>query len=93
MIAYEPIWAIGTGKVATTEQARGSMRQRSAHASAEVYDEATAAAIRIQYGGICKCSKCTRAVCTAGYRWRSGRRRILKAGFWKDCKLQQVINK
>jgi triosephosphate isomerase len=50
VIAYEPIWAIGTGKVATTEQA-----QEVCHAIraciAEIYDEATAEAIRIQYGG------------------------------------------
>ncbi|MCD8009213.1 MAG: triose-phosphate isomerase [Lachnospiraceae bacterium] len=50
VIAYEPIWAIGTGKVATTEQAQevcGAIRQLIA----EIYDEATAEAIRIQYGG------------------------------------------
>lgn len=50
VIAYEPIWAIGTGKVATTEQA-----QEVCHAIreciGEIYDEATADAIRIQYGG------------------------------------------
>ncbi len=50
VIAYEPIWAIGTGKVATTEQAQevcGAIRE----CIAEIYDEATAEAIRIQYGG------------------------------------------
>ena len=50
VIAYEPIWAIGTGKTATTEQAQevcGEIRK----CIAEIYDDATAAAIRIQYGG------------------------------------------
>ena len=50
MIAYEPIWAIGTGKTATSDQAEevcGAIRA----CIAEVYDEATAAEIRIQYGG------------------------------------------
>ena len=50
VIAYEPIWAIGTGKVATTEQA-----QEVCHAIreliAEIYDADTAEKIRIQYGG------------------------------------------
>ena len=50
VIAYEPIWAIGTGVTATTEQAQevcGKIRE----CIQEVYDEATAATIRIQYGG------------------------------------------
>ena len=50
VIAYEPIWAIGTGKVATSEQA-----QEVCHAIREclkdIYDEETADQIRIQYGG------------------------------------------
>ncbi len=50
VIAYEPIWAIGTGKTATDDQAEevcAAIRQ----VIKEIYDEATAEAIRIQYGG------------------------------------------
>ena len=50
VIAYEPIWAIGTGKTATTEQAQevcGAIRD----CIREIYDDATAESIRIQYGG------------------------------------------
>ena len=50
VIAYEPIWAIVTGKVATTEQAQ-EVCQSIRSCIAEIYDEATAQAIRIQYGG------------------------------------------
>ena len=53
IIAYEPVWAIGTGKTATTQQAQ------DAHAFirgllAKIYDEATARKVRIQYGGSVK---------------------------------------
>ena len=50
VIAYEPIWAIGTGETATDDQAQevcAAIRE----CIKEVYDEATAEAIRIQYGG------------------------------------------
>ena len=50
VIAYEPIWAIGTGKTATTEQAQEVCAAIRA-CIGEIYDEATAEAIRIQYGG------------------------------------------
>ena len=50
VIAYEPIWAIGTGKVATTEQAQ-EVCKAIRDCIAEIYDDATASAIRIQYGG------------------------------------------
>ena len=50
VIAYEPIWAIGTGKVATTEQAQEVCAAIRA-CIGEIYDEATAEAIRIQDGG------------------------------------------
>lgn len=50
VIAYEPIWAIGTGETATDDQAEevcAAIRK----VIGEVYDEATAEEIRIQYGG------------------------------------------
>ena len=50
VIAYEPIWAIGTGKTATSDQAEevcAGIRE----CIAEMYDQATADAVRIQYGG------------------------------------------
>lgn len=53
VIAYEPIWAIGTGKTATTEQAQevhGLIRARVA----KQYNEQTANNLRILYGGSCK---------------------------------------
>jgi len=50
VIAYEPIWAIGTGKVATTEQAQ-EVCKAIRECIAEIYDQTTAEAIRIQYGG------------------------------------------
>jgi triosephosphate isomerase len=53
IVAYEPVWAIGTGKTATTQQAQ------DAHAFirsvlAKMFDEATSKRVRIQYGGSVK---------------------------------------
>ena len=50
VIAYEPIWAIGTGKTATTEQAE-EVCKAIRECIAEVYGTDTAEAVRIQYGG------------------------------------------
>ena len=50
VIAYEPIWAIGTGETATADQAQ-EVCKMIRETIAEMYDEATAEAVRIQYGG------------------------------------------
>jgi triosephosphate isomerase len=50
VIAYEPIWAIGTGRTATTEQAQEVCRAIR-DCIAEIYDTDTAEKVRIQYGG------------------------------------------
>ena len=50
IIAYEPIWAIGTGKTATADQAE-EVCKGIRDCIAEIYDRDTAEQIRIQYGG------------------------------------------
>ncbi|TLG77367.1 triose-phosphate isomerase [Culicoidibacter larvae] len=53
VIAYEPIWAIGTGKTATSEQANETCGYIRSVVARE-YGQATADAVRIQYGGSVK---------------------------------------
>ncbi len=50
VIAYEPVWAIGTGKTATSEQAEEVCAAIRA-VVAEIYTQEVADAVRIQYGG------------------------------------------
>lgn len=50
VIAYEPVWAIGTGRVASAQDAQEVCAAVRA-AVAEITDEATAAGVRILYGG------------------------------------------
>ncbi len=50
VIAYEPIWAIGTGVTATSQQAE-EVCSEIRKVLVEIYDETTANEIRIQYGG------------------------------------------
>jgi triosephosphate isomerase len=57
VIAYEPIWAIGTGKTATSDQAQ-EVCKAIRDCIAEIYDTDTAEAVRIQYGGSMNASNC-----------------------------------
>ena len=50
VIAYEPIWAIGTGETATADQAQ-EVCKMIRETIADLYDAPTAEAVRIQYGG------------------------------------------
>lgn len=50
IIAYEPVWAIGTGKTATSDQAE-EVCAIIRRVVAEIYDNDTAEAMTIQYGG------------------------------------------
>jgi triosephosphate isomerase len=53
VIAYEPVWAIGTGKTATSAQAQ-QVHAFIRKVLASIYSEQTAKRIRIQYGGSVK---------------------------------------
>ena len=53
VLAYEPVWAIGTGEVATPEDAQEVCAALRA-AVAEQFDQASADAVRVLYGGSVK---------------------------------------
>lgn len=55
IIAYEPIWAIGTGKTATSEDANNSIKEIR-NKIEELYGQETASRVIIQYGGSVKSS-------------------------------------
>ncbi|MBN1304450.1 MAG: triose-phosphate isomerase [Anaerolineales bacterium] len=54
VVAYEPIWAIGTGLTATPEDANAVVKDVIRPALARLYGKETAQAIRVQYGGSVK---------------------------------------
>ena len=53
VLAYEPVWAIGTGRTATSAQAQ-EVHKAIREQLARLYDAATAERVRIQYGGSVK---------------------------------------
>lgn len=53
VLAYEPIWAIGSGKTATAEDANDTIKVVR-QTVAELFDQEVADAVRIQYGGSVK---------------------------------------
>jgi triosephosphate isomerase len=55
VLAYEPVWAIGTGETATPEQAQ-QMHAWSREVAGRLLGEGPAASLRILYGGSCKAS-------------------------------------
>jgi triosephosphate isomerase len=54
VIAYEPVWAIGTGKTATPEQAEEVHKYIREDILSNMYDKTVAENLRIQYGGSVK---------------------------------------
>lgn len=54
VIAYEPIWAIGTGKAATPEYAEKVIREDIRGTIAGLFGESAARSVRVQYGGSTK---------------------------------------
>lgn len=58
VIAYEPIWAIGTGRVAEPADIDLIIGAAIRGVVAEMYDQATADQVRIQYGGSVKPENC-----------------------------------
>jgi triosephosphate isomerase len=51
VVAYEPVWAIGTGKASTAEAANAVIQDIIRPALSKLYDDKTSQAIRVLYGG------------------------------------------
>ncbi len=72
VIAYEPVWAIGTGKVATPEQA-AEVHADLRRLLVERYNDGSAEKVRILYGGSVKASNAGELLVPAEHRRRTGR--------------------
>lgn len=76
VIAYEPVWAIGTGLTATPEGAQAVHAFIRSHL-AEMYDQATADSVRIQYGGSVAPDNVDKLMSCPGVVWCSCAVRVL----------------
>ncbi len=93
IIAYEPVWAIGTGKTATDEQAN-EVNHMIRALLGKLYGEDAAEATTIQYGGSMNAKNAAGLLGAAGYRRRAHWRRFAEgAGFCGDSGSREQIKR
>jgi triosephosphate isomerase len=77
VVAYEPVWAIGTGRTASPEQAQQVHAVLRAQLAAAT---PTRTVIRVLYGGSMNAANAGAIAGSARHRWRPGGRRLVEGG-------------
>ena len=89
IVAYEPVWAIGTGRTATPEQAQ-EMHAFIRRVFAERYSDQAARSAANSLRWLGQAGQHRRLDGADGHRWRAGRRREFEGReFCEDCELQE----